>query len=69
VLVPTFTERGNAIVPLGIAALGLVLYAVFHPGVRTRGATVADAPLDLGDGVVDLTARRREQEEQHQTGP
>ena len=34
-LVPTFTERGNAIVPLGIAALGLVLYVVFHPGVRT----------------------------------
>ena len=68
VLVPTYTERGNALVPLGIAALGLVLYVVFHPGVRTRGAE-ADAALELGDGVVDLDARRREHEEQQQTGP
>lgn len=69
VLVPTFTERGNAVVPLGIAALGLVLYAVFHPGVRTRGAAATDPSLELGDGVVDLDARRREHEEQQQTGP
>jgi UDP-GlcNAc:undecaprenyl-phosphate GlcNAc-1-phosphate transferase len=69
VLVPTFTERGNAIVPLGIAALGLVLYAVFHPGVRTRGASAADPALEFGEGVVDLDARRREHEEQQQAGP
>ena len=69
VLVPTFTERGNAIVPLGIAALGLVLYVVFHPGVRTRGVGATDAALELGEGVVDLDARRREHEEQQQAGP
>jgi UDP-GlcNAc:undecaprenyl-phosphate GlcNAc-1-phosphate transferase len=65
VLVPTYTERGNAIVPLGIAGLGLVLYVVFHPGVRTRGAATPEP--ELGDDVVDLNARRREQE--HQAGP
>lgn len=64
VLIPTYTERGNAIVPLGIAAMGLILYAVFHPGVRTRGASVGDVLLDLGDDVVDLSARRREQDQQ-----
>ena len=35
VLLPTFTNRGNALVPLGVAALGLLLYIYFHPGVRS----------------------------------
>jgi UDP-GlcNAc:undecaprenyl-phosphate GlcNAc-1-phosphate transferase len=34
VLYPTYTGRGDAIVPLGVAGLGLVLYTVFHPGLR-----------------------------------
>ncbi len=34
VLYPTYTGKGDAIVPLGIGALGLLLYTVFHPGVR-----------------------------------
>jgi len=34
VLYPTFTGRGDAIVPIGIAALGLLLFTVFHPGLR-----------------------------------
>jgi len=34
VLYPTYTGRGDAIVPLGIAGLGLALYTVFHPGAR-----------------------------------
>ncbi len=34
VLYPTYTGRGDALVPLGIAGLGLVLYTIFHPGVR-----------------------------------
>jgi UDP-GlcNAc:undecaprenyl-phosphate GlcNAc-1-phosphate transferase len=34
VLYPTYTGRGDAIVPLGIVALGLALYMFFHPGVR-----------------------------------
>ena len=34
VLYPTFTGRGDAVVPIGIAALGLLLFTVFHPGAR-----------------------------------
>ncbi len=34
VLYPTYTGRGDAVVPLGIAGLGLLLYTVFHPGAR-----------------------------------
>jgi UDP-GlcNAc:undecaprenyl-phosphate/decaprenyl-phosphate GlcNAc-1-phosphate transferase len=35
VLFPAYNDgAGNAIVPLGIAALGLILYTVLHPGVR-----------------------------------
>jgi UDP-GlcNAc:undecaprenyl-phosphate GlcNAc-1-phosphate transferase len=64
VLIPTYTERGNAIVPIGIAAMGLILYVVFHPGVRTRATAVAGDDLELSDDVVDLAAHRRRQEEQ-----
>ena len=34
VLIPVYTRRGDAIVPLGIAASGLVLYTYLHPGAR-----------------------------------
>jgi UDP-GlcNAc:undecaprenyl-phosphate GlcNAc-1-phosphate transferase len=34
VLVPTFTNQGNAVVPFLVAALGVLLYTFFHPGVR-----------------------------------
>ena len=34
VLYPTYTGRGDAIVPLGIAGLALLLYTAFHPGAR-----------------------------------
>ena len=34
VLYPTYTSEGDAIVPFGVAALGLALYTVLHPGVR-----------------------------------
>ncbi|MGH9000262.1 MAG: glycosyltransferase family 4 protein [Acidimicrobiia bacterium] len=34
VLLPTYTNEGNAIVPIGIAALALALYGVFHPMAR-----------------------------------
>ncbi len=39
VLYPVYTRKGDAFVPIGVAALGLVLYTYFHPGVRrARGA-------------------------------
>src|SRR4051794_18465573 len=34
VLYPTYTGRGDAVVPLGIAALALLLFTIFHPGAR-----------------------------------
>jgi UDP-GlcNAc:undecaprenyl-phosphate GlcNAc-1-phosphate transferase len=43
VLLPAFTNQGNAIVPFLLAALGVLLYTIFHPGVR------APRVLDLGD--------------------
>jgi UDP-GlcNAc:undecaprenyl-phosphate GlcNAc-1-phosphate transferase len=53
VLVPTFTGRGNAVVPFVIAALALVLYTVLHPSVRgTRAATVVNG----GTGAPDPDA-------------
>lgn len=39
VLYPTYTDgKGNHIVPFGVAALGVALYTLFHPGVRQARA-------------------------------
>ena len=71
-LLPTYTSSGNlnALVPIGVFALALVLYAFFVPGRRgapggrteaaegdARGGRATDAS-ELGD-VVDLESRRR----------
>ncbi|MEW6155697.1 MAG: MraY family glycosyltransferase, partial [Actinomycetota bacterium] len=43
VLVPTYTNQGNAVVPFMVAALAVVLFTLFHPGVRQpRVADLAD---------------------------
>ncbi|MGH9226636.1 MAG: glycosyltransferase family 4 protein [Acidimicrobiales bacterium] len=34
VLVPTYTNQGNAVVPFLLCALAVVLFTLFHPGVR-----------------------------------
>jgi UDP-GlcNAc:undecaprenyl-phosphate GlcNAc-1-phosphate transferase len=60
VLYPTITGRGNGIVPIGILALGLLLFTVLHPGLRRRPETDANEEADE-DGeaeVVDLAERR-----------
>jgi UDP-GlcNAc:undecaprenyl-phosphate/decaprenyl-phosphate GlcNAc-1-phosphate transferase len=36
VLYPTITGQGNALVPIGIAALGLLLYTVLHPSLSRK---------------------------------
>jgi UDP-GlcNAc:undecaprenyl-phosphate/decaprenyl-phosphate GlcNAc-1-phosphate transferase len=50
VLYPTYNQgRGDALVPTGIAALGLVLYTILHPGVRrlrTANGNGVEAPDD-----------------------
>jgi UDP-GlcNAc:undecaprenyl-phosphate GlcNAc-1-phosphate transferase len=43
VLYPTFTNRGNADIPFGVAALGVALYTVFSPYGRRAGANGAAA--------------------------
>ncbi|MEY2570329.1 MAG: UDP-GlcNAc:undecaprenyl-phosphate/decaprenyl-phosphate GlcNAc-phosphate transferase [Acidimicrobiaceae bacterium] len=37
VLIPTYTGRGNAVMPLAILGLALLLFTVFHPGRRANG--------------------------------
>ena len=74
VLAPTYAGEGNALVLPGIAAVGLGLYVLFHPGVRqerTANGAAAPDPDPAADGpetttdappdadVVDLEARRR----------
>jgi UDP-GlcNAc:undecaprenyl-phosphate GlcNAc-1-phosphate transferase len=45
VLLPTYTGRGDAVVPLGVAALGFGLYVFFHPGFRReRNEADGDRP-------------------------
>jgi UDP-GlcNAc:undecaprenyl-phosphate/decaprenyl-phosphate GlcNAc-1-phosphate transferase len=46
VLYPTISGRGNAIVPLGIAALGLLLYTVLHPTLSRRGDDNGEASVE-----------------------
>ena len=38
VLFPTYTNRGNAVLPFLVLGLGVLLYTFFHPGVRRNGA-------------------------------
>jgi UDP-GlcNAc:undecaprenyl-phosphate/decaprenyl-phosphate GlcNAc-1-phosphate transferase len=47
VLFPTYTNRGNAVIPFLVLALGVLLYTFFHPGVRTKNG--AGEVLSTGD--------------------
>ncbi|HET9442514.1 MAG TPA: hypothetical protein VFO65_04275, partial [Acidimicrobiales bacterium] len=42
VLFPTFTNRGNAVIPFGVLALGVLLYTFFSPGVRRSTGEIVD---------------------------
>ena len=63
-LVPTYTKEGNAVVPFVAAGLALLLYAVFHPGVRRDRELLERSAHPTGsasaDAVVDLEQRRRQ---------
>ncbi|HET9769560.1 MAG TPA: MraY family glycosyltransferase [Acidimicrobiia bacterium] len=51
VLAPTYTNEGNALVPFGIAALVLGVYAIFHPTAReARRAALENGHGDDGGG-------------------
>jgi UDP-GlcNAc:undecaprenyl-phosphate GlcNAc-1-phosphate transferase len=68
-LVPTFTTQGNAnaLVPIGVVALALLLYGFFFPGRREAQAIAAEeaaeAAAEAADAargqVIDLGSRRR----------
>jgi UDP-GlcNAc:undecaprenyl-phosphate GlcNAc-1-phosphate transferase len=62
VLLPTFTNHGNSLVPLAVIALGLLLYVYFHPGVRSLRAAEPGVEPGAADEeaaeVVDLEPRR-----------
>jgi UDP-GlcNAc:undecaprenyl-phosphate GlcNAc-1-phosphate transferase len=45
VLYPLFTRTGNAVIPIGAAVLGLLLYTFFHPGLRKEAEEEMEAPL------------------------
>lgn len=59
-LIPTYSNRGNALVPLALGGLALLLFTYFHPGVRTRrGEELAAAEAAAAARVIDLEERRR----------
>jgi len=42
VLVPTYTNQGNALVPFAVIGLAVVLYTLLHPGVRQTARQLED---------------------------
>jgi len=42
VLVPTFTNQGNALVPFAVIGLAVVLYTLLHPGVRQTASELEE---------------------------
>jgi UDP-GlcNAc:undecaprenyl-phosphate GlcNAc-1-phosphate transferase len=49
VLVPTFTNQGNAVVPFAVAGLAVLLYTLFHPGVRQTARQLEEEAEDVDD--------------------
>jgi UDP-GlcNAc:undecaprenyl-phosphate GlcNAc-1-phosphate transferase len=48
-LIPTYTNRGNALVPIALAGLALLLFTYFHPGIRGKDDADADEAADGTD--------------------
>ncbi len=51
VLVPTFTNQGNAVVPFAVAGLAVLLYTLFHPGVRQTARQLEEEEDDDDSSV------------------
>ena len=77
VLLPTFTNEGQAVIPFVGLGLLVALYTLFHPGVRQRAEEEAEARAEADErraraeedeeqpwlaDVVELSERRREAE-------
>lgn len=54
-LYPVYTGKGDAIVPLGLAALALLLYTVFHPQVRRGRNAAGQEEVRQGEVADDVT--------------
>jgi UDP-GlcNAc:undecaprenyl-phosphate GlcNAc-1-phosphate transferase len=50
VLWPTYSGDGDAIVPIGVLALGLLLFTVLHPRLRSSPTGVTDSGVVGGGG-------------------
>ncbi|MGH9279619.1 MAG: glycosyltransferase family 4 protein [Acidimicrobiales bacterium] len=59
VLVPTYTNQGNAVVPFLVAALAVVLFTLFHPGIRQPRITDLEADAAVWPRSAQLTAQAR----------
>ncbi|MGI8809026.1 MAG: MraY family glycosyltransferase [Acidimicrobiales bacterium] len=51
VLLPTFTNQGNAVVPFAVAGLAVLLYTLFHPGVRQTARQLEEEAEDDDSSV------------------
>jgi UDP-GlcNAc:undecaprenyl-phosphate GlcNAc-1-phosphate transferase len=52
VLYPVYTSKGDAVVPLGVGVLALVLLTFFHPGIRRqRAGAVEPDPFEVPDAT------------------
>jgi UDP-GlcNAc:undecaprenyl-phosphate/decaprenyl-phosphate GlcNAc-1-phosphate transferase len=58
VLFPTYTKRGNALIPVGVAGLGVLLYTLFHPGLRSNGDDEGGAGSNGSSNTSDDAAGR-----------
>jgi UDP-GlcNAc:undecaprenyl-phosphate GlcNAc-1-phosphate transferase len=62
-LLPTYTNEGNRLVPFVVAAMALLLFAWFHPGIRLRrqrSERLRHPSAVADDDIVDLEERRRQ---------
>jgi UDP-GlcNAc:undecaprenyl-phosphate GlcNAc-1-phosphate transferase len=50
-LLPTYTDELNPVVPVGIAGLAVLLYTLFHPGLRRPAQVVEPEELDARTAV------------------
>jgi hypothetical protein len=64
-LIPTYTNRGNALVPIALAGLALLLFTYFHPGRVDGDQELSDDGLTAGraDTSPDTSPDTRPDEE------
>jgi UDP-GlcNAc:undecaprenyl-phosphate GlcNAc-1-phosphate transferase len=70
VLFPLYVSSVNAVIPFGVLALGVVLFTLFHPGLRRRSTMEADEePLPLETGPTGPGGSDNPAEQRFDPGP